>query len=288
MLTPSFNQGRWLRRNLESVAAQTYSNIEHIVMDGGSNDETVEILRAAKNLCWRSEPDRGQSHALNKAFAQSSGEIIGWLNADDAYFISEAVATAVAAFKAHPDAAVVYGHAALVSSNDQLLHFLWVPRFSHSLLRRLNYIFQPSAFIRRSAVEEFFVDEAYDSWMDRELWLRLAETQPFHRVNRILAVDRHHAMRKSYRRDLAEADRRRLVTRYGSSSALHETFGQQALRVIIRLVGISLLFDPSVRVNLNVELDSRTKLLLRQLAMKRGAIHRRGLVKDSRWSSDER
>jgi glycosyltransferase involved in cell wall biosynthesis len=269
ILTPSLDQGRWLPRNLASVADQTYPRIEHIVMDGGSTDETVEILDAAPNLRWRSEPDRGQSHALNKALAESTGDIIGWLNADDAYFGPEAVATAVAAFAAHPTSAVVYGHAVLVDSDDTILHFLWVPPYNRVLLGRYNYIFQPSAFIRRSAVADVFVDEEYDSWMDRELWLRLSATHVFQRVDAVLAADRHHDRRKSYRGDLADADRRRLVARYGKSAGLSEGIEQRALRVIMRFAGASLVLQARSSANAAFELDSRWNLLLRQLAMTR-------------------
>src|SRR5437868_3953200 len=98
VLTPSFNQRPWLKDNLESVSSQSYPNIEHIVMDGASTDGSVEILRnSLHNVRWLSEPDRGQSHALNKAFAESRGEIVGWLNSDDAYFSCDAVGDVVAA-----------------------------------------------------------------------------------------------------------------------------------------------------------------------------------------------
>src|SRR5918992_2241290 len=96
VVTPSLNQGRYLREAIESVRAQTYSPIEHVVVDGGSTDETLDILSEYDHLRWVSEPDRGQSHALNKGFAMATGEIFGWLNADDAYE-PHAVAAGVAA-----------------------------------------------------------------------------------------------------------------------------------------------------------------------------------------------
>jgi glycosyltransferase involved in cell wall biosynthesis len=257
-------------------------------MDGGSTDQTLEILRSAKTVCWTSERDEGQSHALNKALAASSGKFIGWLNADDAYFTRQAVSTAVKAFEANPDVAVVYGHAALVSSNDRLLHFLWVPRYSRRLLRRYNYIFQPSAFIRRSAIQDFFVDEAYEAWMDRELWLRLAETHRFLRVDRVLAVDRHHAMRKSYRRDLADADRRRLEVDYGSAAAASGGVCASAMRILTRFVGVKLLWDPSTKFNLNIDLDGRSRVIARQITMRRGRVRRQWPLDDptlNEWGS---
>jgi glycosyltransferase involved in cell wall biosynthesis len=85
ILTPSFNQGQWLAENLKSVEAQTYERIEHIVADGASTDNSLAILECS-NAAWESRSDEGQSHAINDAFRRSSGEIIGWLNSDDAFF----------------------------------------------------------------------------------------------------------------------------------------------------------------------------------------------------------
>jgi glycosyltransferase involved in cell wall biosynthesis len=198
ILTPSFNQAAWLPDNLRSVACQTYPRVEHIVMDGGSTDGSVDILRAAGDaVIWRSEPDRGQSHAVNKAFAASSGEIIGWINSDDAYFGCRVVEDVIACFVAHPDVDVVFGHAAQVSEDGEIIWMIWVPAFRRRLLRIVNFIGQPVAFIRRSALTEPMLDESYDFAMDYELWLRLdAKGSRFHRLDRITAVDRHQAARK--------------------------------------------------------------------------------------------
>jgi glycosyltransferase involved in cell wall biosynthesis len=271
ILTPSFNQARWLPQNLASVAAQTYINIEHVVMDGGSIDGSAEILRATPEIIWRTERDSGQSHALNKALSLSRGEIIGWLNADDFYF-PDAIACAVEAFARYPDVSVIYGHAALVDADGWLLHLLWSPRFSYALLQRYHYIFQPAAFIRRDAVEDRFVDEGFESWMDRELWLRLAKSHRFKRVNRILAADRHHSGRKSYRRDLAEADRLQLIESYGSAYGSGDGIQQRALRAMGRIAGISLVVQPTAIARLDVPFDSRRKVLVRQVARMRGRL----------------
>src|SRR4051812_39998136 len=92
IITPSYNQGQWIADNLASVQSQSYPNIEQIVMDGGSKDATLEILAgAAANVRTTSEPDDGQCDAINKAFAATSGEIVGWINSDDGYFYADAV-----------------------------------------------------------------------------------------------------------------------------------------------------------------------------------------------------
>lgn len=209
ILTPSFNQSAWLGDNLRSVACQSYPRIEHIVMDGGSTDGSVELLQAEADrrgvegssasvpLAWRSEPDRGQSHAINKAFAASHGDIIGWINSDDAYFDCRVIEDVVGAFEAHPEVDVVYGHLAQVAPDGTIIWLNWVPRFSQRLLNIVNFIGQPVAFIRRSALSDPMLDESFHFTMDYELWLRLArQGSRFMRISRITAVDRHQPERK--------------------------------------------------------------------------------------------
>lgn len=229
ILTPSFEQAEWLRWNLRSVACQTYPRIEHIVMDGGSTDGTIDVLRAEQEaraadvdrpgvrLTWSSEPDRGQSHALNKAFAVARGDIIGWINSDDAYFDPRVIADVVRAFAHHPDVDVVYGHLAQVAADGTIIWLNWVPRFSRRLLGIVNFIGQPVAFIRRSALTEPMVDESYDFTMDYELWLRLAARGcRFMRIGRITAVDRHHGARKGVTMtEVLHADLERLADTHG-------------------------------------------------------------------------
>lgn len=197
VITPSFNQATWLGDNLESVRRQTYPHIEHIVVDGGSTDGTLAILRSS-SVRWVSEPDRGQAHALNKAFSMSAGEIIGWLNSDDAYFSAEVVTGVVRTFDQHPDVIVVHGHAALVDAVGMIKMALYSPRLTHRALGVGNFIYQPSVFIRRAAItDNHLTDESLEFAMDRDLWLRLIARGEFMRHNSIIAVDRQHAARKS-------------------------------------------------------------------------------------------
>src|SRR6476659_4028518 len=133
ILTPSFNQGLWLTENLKSVETQTYQRIEQIVADGGSTDNSIAVLEKS-SAAWETRHDEGQSQAINDAFRRSSGEIIGWLNSDDAFFSRHAVEVAVRAFQKNPGAAVIYGHSALVDGSGRLMHYNWAPRFSRRLL----------------------------------------------------------------------------------------------------------------------------------------------------------
>jgi len=217
VLTPSFNQAEWLSANLRSVSCQSYPHIEHIVMDGGSTDGTRAILESTEGIVWRSESDRGQSDAINKAFAISHGEIIGWINSDDAYFDRGVVTAVVDTFQRHPKVDVVYGHLAQVAADGTIIWLNWVPRFSRRLLDIVNFIGQPVAFIRRSALSEPMLDDTYHFTMDYELWLRLAARGcRFLRVPRITAVDRHHGTRKGVTMvDVLHSDLERLAGSHG-------------------------------------------------------------------------
>lgn len=275
ILTPSFNQARWLGDNLRSVASQTYPAVEHIVMDGGSTDGSIEILRATgARVRWRSEADRGQSHALNKAFAESEGAIIGWLNSDDAYFSTDAVESAVRLFVARPEIDVVYGHAALVNADGLILQMMWVPEFNCRLFKFYNFISQPAAFVRRSALGTAVADEAYDYAMDRELWLRLGLEHRFARLDRVLAIDRHHLARKSLSRpDLAQADSARLAAAYGVAAARRSRARVKAIKIAFRVAGIRLV-PRAVRAHLAFggAVDSPWRLAFRQVAVTRAAM----------------
>lgn len=242
VLTPSYNQARWLPDNLRSVAAQDYPGIEHIVIDGGSTDGSKEILAAASPaVIWESGPDRGQSDAINRAFRLSSGQILGWLNSDDAYYRADVVSRVVRVFEEYPDVGVVFGHAALVNGDNLLLHVLWSPPFAPRLLRAYNFIWQPTVFVRRSALGRAdFVDEAFDYAMDLELMLHMAGRTRFKRVNSIMSIDRHHLARKSLTRpDLWARDQARLASTYGAASIAKNRVLAKAAKVCMRLAGLS-------------------------------------------------
>jgi glycosyltransferase involved in cell wall biosynthesis len=270
ILTPSFNQRRWLVETLASVASQTYPELEHIVVDGGSIDGSVDVLRAAlPSDSWISEPDGGQSEALNKAFAHSRGEIIGWLNSDDAYLFDDAVESVVDYFGENPGVDVVYGHAALMAETGRLLHVMWMPRYSKSRLWRENFIVQPAVFIRRRVLEDGFLDESFHYTMDHELWLRLASKHSVGRIDKVLAIDRHQSQRKSYEwPEQADEEVRRLAELYG----IPPTVGLEARlrRIAYRLRGGPTAFGlRQDRKAFDWSIDSRTRLLLRQLVVKR-------------------
>lgn len=200
ILTPSFNQVRWLPYNLDSVTSQTYRPIEHIVMDGASTDGSAELLKqdGRPDLLWRSEPDQGQSDALNKAFRASSGDLIGWVNSDDAYADRRAVQWMVDLFRHYPDVDVAYGYALLVDEVNTVLQVIAAPHFSTRLLRAVHFIYQPTVFVRRRVIERepTFLRDDLRYVMDRDLWLRLSRTSRFQLLKRVIAIDRHQRSRK--------------------------------------------------------------------------------------------
>jgi len=280
ILTPSYNQAAWLGDNLRSVACQTYPRIEHIVMDGGSTDGSVEILEAAGDaVTWRSEADEGQSQAINKAFTASSGEIIGWINSDDAYFDCRVIEDVVAHFEAHPEVDVVYGHGAQTTAEGALIQILWAPPFSGELLRTTNVISQPATFVRRRVLSEPMLDESFHFTMDYELWLRLeAAGARFARIPRVTAIDRHQADRKSSTiLDVHESDRQRLAERY--DTRFGPEWERVRMRFYLRQRVAGALLIPRMRPPLAFKHPSD---------LRRGSLRRQLFTRRSRWPEEYR
>jgi glycosyltransferase involved in cell wall biosynthesis len=200
IITPSLNQARYLREALESVRAQTYSPIEHIVVDGGSTDGSLDVLREYETIRWTSEPDRGQSHALNKGLALARGEVLGWLNADDAY-LPEAVEQAVAAIR-DTGAALVY--ADVTRMNDNGINPRRIrSRPEFDLWTELNLgcgIYSPAVFFTREAVDTVGgLDEALHLTMDYDLWLRIGKRFEARHIDAVWALQRIHNDAKTVR-----------------------------------------------------------------------------------------
>jgi glycosyltransferase involved in cell wall biosynthesis len=200
VVTPSLDQGRYLREALDSVRSQTYAPIEHVVVDGGSTDETLEILQASEDVRWTSERDRGQSHALNKAFSLATGEILGWLNADDAY-LPHAVEQGVAALESS-GTGLVYADVERVNDDGR------DPRRIRSRPEwdfwvEVNTgcgIYSPSVFFTREALDAVGgLDESLHLTMDYDLWLRIGRRFGAVHVDAVWSVQRIHDDAKTIR-----------------------------------------------------------------------------------------
>jgi glycosyltransferase involved in cell wall biosynthesis len=174
VITPSFNQGRFIGRTLASVVQQSGAQIEHMVVDGGSTDETVEVLgRFDAGVRWVSERDRGQTDAINKGIRATSGDVIGWLNSDDIYY-DGAIAAAAAFLANRPDVDVVYGLADHIGADDEYLEDYPSEPWRLERLKETCFICQPTIFFRRRVVEQFgMLDERLHYCMDYEYWIRL-------------------------------------------------------------------------------------------------------------------
>ena len=175
IVTPTYNMAPFLRDAIDSVLAQDHPHIDYVVVDGGSTDGTVELLRSyGDRLRWVSEPDRGQAHAVNKGLAATEGEVFAFLNADDTY-LPGAVGEAVAALARRPEAAGVYGRAWYVDRDGRRLGEFPTEEFSHARLAETCFICQPATFVRRSAVEALGgFDEDLFYALDYDLWIRMS------------------------------------------------------------------------------------------------------------------
>lgn len=191
IITPSFNQGKYIARTIRSVLSQNFKDLEYWVFDGGSRDETVSVLESFGDaIHWLSEADRGQSHAVNKGFQKAAGEVIGWLNSDDIYFPGTLRAV-WDFFKNNPAVDILYGQADHIDENDRAIEPYYTEEWNYKKLREVCYICQPALFFRRSIIERFgFLDESLNYCMDYEYWLRIGRKVPFHYLQRKLAGSR--------------------------------------------------------------------------------------------------
>ena len=238
IVTPSLNQAEFIEETIASVLGQDYPNLEYMVVDGGSRDGTLEILRRHEGrLRWTSGPDDGQSDAINRGFAATSGEIIAWLNADDRY-LPGAIGRAVEAFMHDPTLDLVYGQAFWIDRAGRSLGpFRYgEPWDIHDLVNRTNFVQQPAAFFRRAAFDAVGgLDVDLHYVMDYDLWIRLGSGGGHARfLPEVMADVRMHAGTKTASGGLTRfLEMERMIGRYGRRS-VPAFFEPQMLRALAR------------------------------------------------------
>ncbi|MDH5506475.1 MAG: glycosyltransferase, partial [Anaerolineae bacterium] len=214
IITPSFNQARYLEATIQSVLQQDYPHIEYLLADGASTDGSLAIIQQYAHLLawWVSEPDSGQADAINKGLSRATGDIVAWLNSDDVY-LPGAVSQAVKVFQTHPEVGLVYGDLHSINSRGQVFNTITYAQYTLDDLLAFRIIGQPAVFMRRSVLQQAgLLDPAYQYLLDHHLWLRIAQRAALKYVPSPWAAARHHPAAKNV--------------------ALAAGFGEEAFRIL--------------------------------------------------------
>jgi glycosyltransferase involved in cell wall biosynthesis len=205
IVTPSYNHAHFIERTIKSVLSQDYPNLEYIVMDWGSKDGTVDILKKySKQIKWKSERDSGQSEAINKGLRMATGSIVAFLNSDDTYEPG-ALFNVAEYFEKHPDIKWAYGKCRIINENDTEIRrpITWyknflLRRYSYNKLLTENFISQPATFWKKELHKEIgYINEDEHYTMDYEFWLRIGQKYTAGVINNYLANFRMYNTSKS-------------------------------------------------------------------------------------------
>lgn len=254
IVTPSFEQGIYLEKTIQSVLSQNYSNLEYVVKDGGSKDSSKQVLERYKDKLsyWASEPDTGQSQAINLGFAHTTGEIMAWLNSDD-LLLPGALAFVADYFNTHPEIDVIYGNRLLIDENDMEIGRWILPGHSGQALSWADFIPQETMFWRRSIWEKVGgqIDESFRFAMDWDLLIRFRDAgAKFAHLPRFIGAFRVHDHQKTTAaNDIGSKETKRIQKRI---------FGHVPSRKKVRLAVIPFILR-HIAVNFIYLITSRLK-----------------------------
>jgi len=199
IITPSYNQAEFLEYAIQSVLAQDVPDLEYIIVDGGSTDGSVDIIRKYEDRLawWVSETDSGQAEAINKGFARARGEYIAWLNSDDMY-APGALNQALDVLRANPEVGLVFGKAVSFKEDGHPLNDMVFDDWEWKDLMAFNIICQPAVIFRKVVLEQAgYLHQNFHYMLDHHLWLRMAGLTKIKYVPRLWAFARHHTEAKN-------------------------------------------------------------------------------------------
>ena len=236
IVTPSYNQGRFIEETIRATLLQGYPELEYIVIDGGSTDGTIEIIKKYEKWIteWRSEPDKGQSHAINKGFDLSNGEIVAWINSDDFYF-KNALRKVAEFFRSNSKTDMIFGDCHAINEKSEVVKLHETPkRFDlRRLIARDCYINQPSTFFTKKVICKVGgLCESLEYSMDYDLWIKIGQQGNVKRINEVLSFFRRHPDAKTCikaNNPLQYHENMKIRKRYGGFKQTYEYYRHRVL-----------------------------------------------------------